>query len=95
MRIKMKLLKLTLLGSRKNYSVRFKDGLNYISGHTSTGKTSILEMIDYALGSKEHKSYIEIGNSCSAVELELMIGTEQFLFRRKLFMFAEPVIIET
>jgi len=95
MKIKMKLLKLTLLGSRKNYSVKFKDGLNYISGHTSTGKTSILEMIDYALGSKEHKSYIEIGSSCSAVELELMIGTEQFLFRRKLFMFTEPIIIET
>ncbi len=95
MKIRMKLIKLTLLGSRKNYPIKFKDGLNYISGHTSTGKTSILEMIDYALGSKEHKSYIEIGNSCSAVELELLIGAEQFLFRRKLFMFTEPVIVET
>ena len=94
MKIKMKLIKLTLLGSKKNYTVQFRDGLNYISGHTSTGKTSILEMIDYALGSKEHKSYIEIGSSCSAVELELLIGTEQFLFRRKLFMFTEPTIIE-
>lgn len=94
MKIKMMLLKLTLLGSRKNYSVSFKKGLNYISGHASTGKTSILEMIDYALGSKGHKSYIEIGNSCSAAELELLIGTEQFLFRRKLFMFTEPVIVE-
>ena len=72
----MKLIKLTLLGSRKNYSVEFKDGLNYISGHTATGKMSILEIIDYSLGSKDHKSYIEIGRSCSAVELELLIGTE-------------------
>lgn len=95
MKIKMMLLKLTLLGSRKKYSLSFKKGLNYISGHTSTGKTSILEMIDYALGSNGHKSYIEIGNSCSAVELELLIGTEQFLFRRKLFMFSEPVIVES
>ena len=94
MKIKMTLLKLTLLGSRKNYSVEFKRGLNYISGHTSTGKTSILEMIDYALGAKEHKSYIEIGGSCSAVELELFIGTEQFMFRRKLFEFTQPVIVE-
>jgi len=76
LKIKMKLIKLTLLGSRKNYSVEFKDGLNYISGHTATGKMSILEMIDYSLGSKDHKSYIEIGSSCSAVELELLIGTE-------------------
>lgn len=94
MKIKITLLKLTLLGSRKNYSVEFKRGLNYITGHTSTGKTSILEMIDYALGAKEHKSYIEIGSSCSAVELELFIGTEQFLLRRKLFEFTQPVIIE-
>ncbi|MDR1410419.1 MAG: hypothetical protein LBJ12_09240 [Oscillospiraceae bacterium] len=94
MKISMRLLKLTLLGSRKNYVVEFKAGLNYISGHTSTGKTSVLEMIDYALGSKEHKSYIEIGQSCSAVELELAIGSEQFLFRRKLFSFTEPMVIE-
>ena len=94
MKIRMMLLKLTLLGSRKNYSIKFKQGLNYISGHTSTGKTSILEMIDYALGAKDHKSYIEIGNSCSAVELELLIGSEQFLFRRKLFEFTHPVIVE-
>lgn len=94
MKISMRILKLTLIGSRKNYMVKFKSGLNYISGHTSTGKTSVLEMIDYALGSKEHKSYIEIGQNCSAVELELTIGIEQFLFRRKLFSFTEPVIIE-
>lgn len=95
MKIRMMLLRLTMLGPRKNYMIMFKNGLNFISGHTSTGKTSILEMIDYALGSKGHKSYIEIGSSCSAVELELRIGTEQFLFRRKLFAFSDPIIIET
>jgi DNA repair exonuclease SbcCD ATPase subunit len=94
MKIRMKLLRLTLIGFRKNYSVKFKDGLNYISGHTATGKTSILEMINYALGAKEHKPYIEISNSCSAVELELTIGVEQFLFRRKLFEFNQPVVVE-
>lgn len=94
MKVKMTLQKLTLLGSRKNYFVEFKPGLNYISGHTSTGKTSIFEMIDYALGAKEHKSYIEIGGSCSAVELEFLIGEERFLIRRKLFEFTQPAIIE-
>jgi DNA repair exonuclease SbcCD ATPase subunit len=95
MKISMTLIKLTLVGSRKNYSVKFKKGLNFISGHTSTGKTSILEMIDYALGAKKHKHYIEIGNSCSKVELELLIGDKQFLIRRKLFLFSEPIIIES
>jgi len=91
---RIKLIRLTLLGTRKNYTVSFKDGLNYISGHTSTGKTSVLEMIDYALGSKSHKSYIEIGSSCTDVELELSIGDEKFRFRRKLSAFSDPVIIE-
>nr|WP_319488336.1 hypothetical protein [uncultured Caproiciproducens sp.] len=94
MKVKMKLVSLTLIGSRKNYTVPFRDGFNYISGHTSTGKTSILEMIDYALGSKGHKSYIEIGNSCSQVELVLYIGDEKYKIRRQLFDFKAAVIVD-
>ena len=78
MKTRIRLESLTLIGARKNYSVQFKDGFNLISGPTSTGKTSILEMIDYALGAKSHKSYIEIGNSCSQVELVLYIGKEKY-----------------
>ncbi|WP_461811368.1 AAA family ATPase [Faecalimonas sp.] len=92
--IKLKFVSLTLLGNRKNYSIHFKNGFNLISGPTSTGKTAILEMIDYALGLKGHKSYIEIGNSCSHVELVLYIGTEKYLIRRRLFEFKEPIIVE-
>jgi DNA repair exonuclease SbcCD ATPase subunit len=94
MKIRFLLLNLTLIGNEKNYCVKFKDGLNYISGPTSTGKTSILEMIDYAFGSKGHKNYIEIGNSCSGVELEFKIGTMQYKIKRKLFDFKAPVIVE-
>lgn len=90
----MKLVSLTLIGFRKNYIIKFKDGFNYISGHTSTGKTSILEMIDYALGSKGHKSYIEMGTACSHVELVLFIENEKFLIRRQLFDFKAAVIVE-
>ncbi|WP_411683136.1 AAA family ATPase [Clostridium thailandense] len=86
-----KLIKLSLLGIRKNYEVLFKDGLNYISGPTSTGKTSILEMINYALGSEKHKNYIEIGQSCTTVELEIEIKGFKYKVRRKLFEFNEPV----
>lgn len=94
MKVKIKLVSLTLIGSRKNYVVNFKDGFNYISGHTSTGKTSILEMIDYALGSKGHKSYIEMGAACTHVELVLFIGNEKFRIRRQLFDFKASVIVE-
>ncbi|OAA87777.1 AAA family ATPase [Clostridium ljungdahlii] len=88
-----KLKKLSLIGTRKNYEVIFKDGLNYISGPTSTGKTSILEMINYALGSEKHKNYIEIGQSCIAVELEIEIKDCKYKIRRKLFEFNEPVAV--
>lgn len=94
MKKRLKIESLTLIGTRKNYVVNFQDGFNLISGHTSTGKTSILEMIDYALGAQSHKSYIEIGNSCSHVELIIIIGDEKFKLRRELFNFKAPVVIE-
>ena len=57
--MKLLLKTLRLIGVRKNYEVHFHKGLNYISGPTSTGKTAILELIDYAFGKKNHKSYID------------------------------------
>lgn len=94
MKKRLKIETLVLIGTRKNYTVNFHDGFNLISGHTSTGKTSILEMIDYALGAQSHKSYIEIGNSCSHVELSIIIGDEKFKIRRELFNFKAPVVVE-
>ncbi|MTI47847.1 MAG: hypothetical protein FH761_08400 [Firmicutes bacterium] len=88
---RIKLLRLTLVGTRKNYEVEFRSGLNYISGPTSTGKTSILEMINYGLGSKKHKDYIEIGESCSKLELELLIGEKRLKIERHLFDFNKKV----
>lgn len=86
--------KLRLCGTRKNYEISFKNGLNYISGPTSTGKTSIFEMINYALGAESHKSYIEIGEACTDVELELEISGEKYRIIRKLFEFTLPVKVE-
>lgn len=94
MKKRLKIESLTLIGTRKDYIVNFHDGFNLISGHTSTGKTSILEMLDYALGAHSHKSYIEIGNSCTHVELIISIGDEKFKIRRELFNFKAPVVIE-
>ena len=94
MKNRMKLICLTIIGTRKNYTIKFHDGLNFISGHTSTGKTSILELIDYALGSSGHKSYIEIGNSCTHIMLEFFIGDEQFRLKRDYFDANAAVIVE-
>ncbi|MED3550300.1 AAA family ATPase [Cytobacillus praedii] len=88
---KIFLEKLTLIGFRKNYEVNFKEGLNFISGPLSTGKSSIAEMINYALGSDKHKAYIEIRKSCRDVELVLFIGENKYKITRPLFDFNRPV----
>lgn len=90
---KFTLLSLKLIGFRKNYEVKFKEGLNFISGPLSTGKSSIVELIDYALGKENHKSYIEIKKSCTDVELELFIGSKKYKLVRPLFDFKRPVKI--
>lgn len=82
---------LTLVGSEKNYIVPFKEGLNFITGPTSTGKSSILEMINYSFGSSRHKDYIEIRQRCSAVQLEFSIGIKRFKVIRPLFDYKRPV----
>lgn len=69
--------------------------MNYISGPTSTGKTAILELIDYALGKAKHKAYIEIGESCTDVELEFYILENLYKIKRPLSAFNEPVLLQT
>lgn len=93
--MKLLLKTLRLIGVRKNYEVHFHKGLNYISGPTSTGKTAILELIDYAFGKKNHKSYIEIGESCTDVELEFYISENLYKIKRPLSAFKEPVLLQT
>ncbi len=88
---KMFIKKLTLIGLKKNYSLKFKRGLNYISGPTSTGKSTIAELINYALGYKKHKDYIEVRQNCTEVELEIELGSKTFKIVRPLFDFDRPV----
>lgn len=88
---KIFLEKLTLLGFRKNYEIKFKNGLNFISGPMATGKSAIAEMINYVFGSEDHKSYIEIRKSCKEVELIFFIGKKRFKLVRPLFDFDRPV----
>jgi len=86
---------LTLKGYRKDYVVNFKKGLNFITGPISTGKSSILELVNYALGSKTHKDYQEVKSSCTEVELIVEIKTEKFKIVRPLFYFDRPFKLYT
>ncbi|RXM50004.1 MULTISPECIES: AAA family ATPase [unclassified Chryseobacterium] len=76
---------LILVGNRKNYEVNFKKGLNIIYGDSDTGKSSILNLINYCLGSSSVDLYDEIeitGNYCL---LEIELRGETFTVKRNIF----------
>ena len=91
--MRLKLNKLLLIGDNKHYEVEFKDGLNFITGPIATGKSTILELIDYCLGKKRHKNYEEVRLKCKYVALDLYLNNERFLIERPLFSFDLPVKI--
>jgi hypothetical protein len=86
---------LILKGYRKDYKIEFKKGLNFITGPMSTGKSSILEFINYALGSKDHKDYQEVKCSCTDVELIISIFGVKYKIVRPLFYFDRPFKVYT
>lgn len=64
---------LNLVGTRKTYSIPFYPGVNIIYGDSDTGKSSILEFINYLMGSSSIELADEIKSSVeyAALELEL------------------------
>lgn len=82
---KMKINELRAKGTKKDYVVTFQSGLNIVAGEMSTGKTTILELIDFCLGAKDYPKYPEIVRNVIGVLLEIEIGGEQFTIQRQLF----------
>lgn len=83
--LKLKINYLVLLGTHKNYAVKFESGLNIIYGDTDTGKSSILNLINYCLGASRLDTYEEIeqkGRSC-LLEIELLGVT--YTIKRDIF----------
>jgi hypothetical protein len=82
---------LRLVGVSQNYDVPFcgKDGslrpLSIIAGQISTGKTAVLEFIDYCLGQDSHPSYVEIQRQARTAQLELELSGAVHVIERPLF----------
>jgi hypothetical protein len=76
---------LLLKGLTKNYRYSFQTGLNIIAGPIATGKTSMLEFIDYCLGSSSHPEHVEIQKRVFAAFLELTIDGKTVVIERPLF----------
>lgn len=87
MSISSKLLisKLILIGHRKNYEVQFFPGVNIIYGEEDSGKSSILELINYLLGSSHLDKYVELEQSVKYAILELNLNNQVYCIKRDIF----------
>ncbi|KYN66482.1 exonuclease SbcC [Pantoea agglomerans] len=81
----LRIERLILVGVRKNYEVKFENGLNIIHGDSDTGKSSILEFINYLLGSSKIELADEMISSVSYAALEVIINDTPYTIVRDIF----------
>lgn len=56
--------------------IQFESGLNVLSGETGSGKSVILDSINFVLGSKADKNMIRYGESEASVKAEFIVDTD-------------------
>jgi len=77
--------RLILVGHRKNYTTTFFPGVNIIYGDSDTGKSSILEFVNYLLGSSEIELADEVSSSVRYAVLDITINGSSFTVKRDIF----------
>lgn len=76
---------LIVVGKRKNYIIDFNPGVNIIYGDSATGKSGILNLIDYLLGSKKFDSYPEIEATARYAVLDVTLNETRYSIKRDIF----------
>lgn len=76
---------LILVGVRKNYIITFYKGLNVIYGDSDTGKSSVLEFINYLLGASSIDLADEIKSSVNYASLEVVINDVPYTIVRDIY----------
>jgi len=76
---------LVLIGHRKNYNIPFNSGFNLIYGDSDTGKSSILNLINYCLGASFVDLYDEIELAGDYCLLEVLLSGEKYTIKRDIF----------
>ena len=76
---------LNLVGYRKIYSIPFFPGMNIIYGDSDTGKSSILEFINYLLGASSIELSDEVNASIEYAALELEINSVSLTIKRNIY----------
>ena len=79
------IISLNLIGYRKNYTIPFYPGINIIYGDSDTGKSSILEFINYLLGASTIELADEVKSSVEYAALELEINNVKMTIRRDIY----------
>lgn len=77
----LKIARLEVTGA-KGCQIDFDDKINIIQGENSLGKTTVLKLIHYGLGSGS--SFIKEIASCDNLNLEIELNDQTFLLRRNL-----------
>ena len=77
--------KVVIVGTRKRYIVPFNPGVNIIYGDSSTGKSSVLNLIDYLLGGKSFDSYPEIEATARYAVLDVFLNGVEYSVKRDIF----------
>lgn len=83
--LKLKINYLILVGTSKNYVVPFDNGLNIIYGDSDTGKSSILNLINYCLGASQLDTYEEIESKGQYCLLDLNLLGTRYTIKRDIF----------
>lgn len=84
--------RLILKGLTSTYQASFKKGLNIIWGDMDSGKSSILNLIDFCLGgSNENLLYGEITSKARTAFLELDLNGKVCTFERDIFEIQAPI----
>jgi hypothetical protein len=78
---RIKICKLVARSTVRDYSLSFKNGLNIIAGESMTGKTSILQLINYCFGDTEYPETPEFQKLLVAL-LEIEIHDEVYTIER-------------
>lgn len=80
---RLQVRRLVLTAPGKNYEVVFRTGVNLVTGPISTGKSSILQLLDFGFGGRHPPTYPEI-SKCSDSLIEISVGAQALTIRRAL-----------
>ncbi|MDN7936178.1 hypothetical protein QZM52_33395 [Burkholderia metallica] len=83
--------RLVLVGRRKNYVIPFAEGVNIVYGDSTTGKSSVLECINYLLGSSKFVYDREIELSVRFIMMEARLNNLPYVIKRDIFKPNDPI----